>query len=105
MSISLQRAKVLSIIAHYEKKHNKPISITEISKQSGIPKGTTLMRYIDELKDRKLITISERDKKIQGYPVFISTTKKADPVALQFWEWMEKAKDVLFDDDKETKTT
>lgn len=100
MSISLMRAKVLSYIAKYEKDHKKPISISELSRLTGIPNGTTLIRYLKELDDRDLIEM-KRNTKIRGYPVLIKTTNKADPVALGFMEWLEKATPILFDDDKE----
>ena len=78
------RARILSIIAE-----NEPISITKLSKLAGISTGTTTYRYVQELKDRKLIILKKENKK-RGKPTMLSITNKANPLNIKAIESMNK---------------
>ena len=89
MAFSLMRAKILSII-----KEKKTITISELAKASGISTGTTIYRYLDELVDRKLITL-ERQLKKRGQPTIVRPTAKADALPLKMFETSDKLKSIF----------
>lgn len=76
MKFSLTRALILSTISE-----NQPISVSDLAKKINLSKGTSIYRYLEELKKRGLI-IMEKEKDVskikKGNPTFIRTTKKAN---------------------------
>lgn len=83
MAFSMTRAKILAII-----KKGEPISITSLSKQINLSRGTTIYRYLEELEQRGLIKRYKELKK-RGQPTMLITTEKAKPLSLKFLEKLE----------------
>lgn len=79
MKFSTQRGWLLRIIFD-----NPNISITQLSKVSGVSRGTTIYRYLEELESKGLIemnkTINEKTAKEKGQPTYLKATKKAKPM-------------------------
>lgn len=86
MELSYTRGKILSII-----KEKQPISITDLSKELKLAGGTTIHRYVEELKQRGLITAHKENKK-RGKPTMLSVTNKADPMPYAMVKALEKFK-------------
>lgn len=89
MEFSWQRGRILAII----KKH-QPISVTDTAKKANISTGSTIYRYLEELKSRGLITIEKQNKK-RGRPVMLNTTPKAVPLDLRVFEAGNKLKSLF----------
>lgn len=70
----VKRAIILSVIRNHE-----PISVTNLAKEVNLSKGTTIYRYLRELKQRGLITLEKQKKKV-GQPTMVSTTAQATPM-------------------------
>lgn len=75
MKLSLTRAMILSII-----KEKEPISVTDLAEEVGISTGSTIHRYIKELKQRGFITVHQEKNKV-GRPTMVSTTGKGEPLS------------------------
>lgn len=93
MAFSWQRAWILSLIAKHE-----PVSIAELSRLAEVSAGTTIMRHLNELEDRGLITLTktkENKKKKRGNPLIIKTTIKARALPLKTFEISDKIKNIL----------
>lgn len=91
MKFSFTRPYILSKIVE-----DGPLSITELSKMVGISRGTTIYRYLEELKQRGLITIDKKENET-GQPSIIIATEKGKKGAL-------KSKDIEMMRDLATKT-
>lgn len=78
MKFSTQRGWLLRIICD-----NPNITITQLSKMSGVSRGTTIYRYLEELESKGLITMTKADKKEKGQPTHLKATSKAKPM-----EWV-----------------
>jgi len=81
------RGLILSAIAE-----NEPISVTDLSKKLNISMGTTIYRYLEELKQRGLITMKQEKNK-RGKPTMLSTTSKAKPFKFKSMDNTIKALD------------
>jgi len=75
MELSVQRAWLLRIIYDYPN-----ISVSELSRRSGIANGTTIFRHLQDLKSRGLIEMDKKEKKVKTQPMYLKATKKANPL-------------------------
>lgn len=79
-----KRAEILRII-----KDNEPLTVTQLGKLLNISLGSSIYRYLNELKARDLIEVF-KDSKKRGQPAFIKTTPKADPISKGVFDMVNK---------------
>jgi DNA-binding MarR family transcriptional regulator len=84
MKFSLKRGEILRAI-----KDNEPINVSNLAKKISLSGGTTIYRYLEELKAKGLIEIYQ-DKKKRGMPNLIKITSKAQPFLDEFYKFAHK---------------
>jgi predicted transcriptional regulator len=84
MKFSLKRGEILQVI-----KDNEPIGVTALAKKVNLSAGTTIYRYLEELKSKKLIEMYS-DKEKRGKPNIVKTTDKARPFLKEFYDFTHK---------------